>query len=207
MERLLSRIGLRKDVENKVDITLTPEASAYLKQLVLRPNPNLAEFMFLGLGTGNIVEKILVTNEESPIKGQGLVFLEGNKLVSSIDKDELGELLNKLITTEKIEDVLILGHSHPTGVKNFGSYVFYIEPNMSLLEPSMGNPYEGGPTSAADLAVYKDFANSPSFNFPFAGIATTTKSGPKLKIYSIRELIKIKRYNDIDRVSQTTIDL
>ena len=70
----------------------------------------------------------------------------------------------------------------------------------------MGHPEDGGPTSGYDLWFYKTLFES-GLNVPYAGIAAITKSGPKLKVYEIDKLVKIKRYNDIDRVPQITINL
>lgn len=196
----------RKERENKIDIILSPEAANYLKSLMSRPNPNLAEFAFLGLGQGNFIDQILAIDEDLSNK-TGLFREEGFSL-SRVPTNELAFLSIKLQDAKRVDDVLVIGHFHPFGQKNIDGVTYSINPSEALLEPSMGSRAEGGPTARHDVGFYKWLrTNDPMVEIPYAGIAAMTQNGPKLKIYDIEQLIKIKRYRDVDKVPQTTINL
>lgn len=207
MERFFRFFGRRKDKETRINISLTPEASRHLKSLMCRPNPNLAEFAFLGLGHGSLVDQILVV-DEGELKNKRGLSRRGEGFVSSVSFEEHMQLSLKLAATGRYQDLIILGHLHPSGIKKVEGKYYVIGKDDGLLEPSMGSPSEGGPASNGDLGFFRELLEEkPEHNVIYAGIAAVTKSGPKLRLYKASEMVKIKRYNDIDKVPQITIDL
>lgn len=204
MERFLNGFGIHKDFERKVHVSLAPEARGHLRGLVMRPNPNLEEFAFLGLGRGSLIDRIL-TADRKDLEKQGLK-IENGLISTGVGADEVRLLFKKLKETEGSFDILLLGHLHPSGAFLLNGKPYYLSPRADLLVPSMGSPEEGGPTGSSDLKFFKEL-HEKVVKIPFMGIVANMDSGPRLRLYKTDKLIKIKRYNDIDKVPQTTIDL
>ena len=192
--------------EKPLQIGFSEESKAFLKKLLLRPNPTLAEFAFLCLGTNNYVDTVLVANEHSYSTESGLNFK--GFIGSSVSRNELTSLIKKLDDSGRYQELLIFGHSHPSGSLIVKNIRFSVAPNESLLVPSMGTKEEGGPTAAHDLAFISSLVEVlPELPIPFVGIAANTENGPALRAYDTKRLLKIKRAKDIDKVPQTTIKL
>lgn len=199
----------QKEKAASLDIKTTKEASNYLKRLILRPNPRLAEFAFLCIGQENLISKILVANKKYYSRNSGLYSSSQNSWGTSVDGKELiklGHILQKQAEKKDVHFV-VFGHTHPSGEVRSGQDLINIKPSDLLLSPSMGSPEDGGPTWGRDLYVAKllyKMIPSPAIYF---GIAANTQVGPKFRIYETKGLAKIKRYNDIDKVPQITIKL
>lgn len=189
----------------QIKLALTPSAQARLRTLLDRPNPRLSEFTFIGLGTPDLIDEILVADEEYS-ENSGL--FQGGFSGSRVDQEELRLLFTKLHQSGRTNDLMILGHMHPSGEQTIGNQRFIVTPSEALLSPSMGTRDQGGPTYGGDLRFYRSLLElNPQLHLPYAGIAAYTEHGQKLRIYKVNELIKIKRYNDIDKITQKTIDL
>jgi hypothetical protein len=193
----------------KEDLTLrfelTPNAKRVLGTLVARPNPTLAEFSFLGLGINGVVEEIVVADTSKYSDKSRLLF--SGEYKSTSDKTELEIIFNKVHQDGRIGELLLLGHMHPTGSAIIDGIKYNISPSDTLLEPSGGGSGKGGPTSGGDLAFYKEFIRLNPNCSPMVAIAANTQKGPQLKVYDMAKLVKVKRYHDIDKVPQQTIDL
>lgn len=207
MERLFGRFKeASRRKENTLPITITPEASAFLGRMLLRPNPRLSEFIFFGLGGNEVINEIAVANENSYHPNSGLrVGLLG--ITTSGVSEEWIEIMQRLEAEDKIDNILVVGHSHPSGRTKIKGVTFTIPASDSLLEPSMGSVFEGGPTKAHDLRFAYDLHFDAGFPHEYFGIASPTHEGPKFRIYRTEDLTKIKRANDIDKVPQKTIKL
>jgi len=192
--------------EAELDIGLTSEASRHLKSLITRPNPNLAEFAFLGLGQGDLIDQILVSDVFGLEEKRGL-YRENDHFISRIENDEWIQLFVELEAIKRSQDLLILGHLHPSGEKHIEGIPLSVSPSNALLEASMGDPQEGGPSSARDVGFIKGLITGAKIDIPYFGIAAITRTGPKLRIYQTNKLIMIKQSNDIYSVPQVTITL
>lgn len=189
---------------NSLQLEIAPQASEKLRKLVLRDNPSLAEFPFLGLGKNNKVEDIWVVDENLYSERSGL--LKNGLLRSQTDKQELEELFRRISTENRLEDLILLGHLHPSGQAVVNGTRYIIAPSDTLLDPSGGfskKELMGG----GDLAFYDSFLKLNPTISPYAAIAANTQDGPQLRAFDMRSLVKIKRYTNIDRVPQITISL
>ncbi|QQG41721.1 MAG: hypothetical protein HYV90_00185 [Candidatus Woesebacteria bacterium] len=204
MDKLFSFLGARKDRETSIEISLTPGASDHLKRMILRPNPELAEFGFFGLGQNGTIDQILDLDEKDLSYKNGLTHSLGG-FSSNVGGNEWNGLVQKLIQSGRRGDFLVFGHFHPSGTKRIAGATYHIDPGEALLVPSGGSLRD--PTTGGDIGFFKALTELNPNLVPYMGIAANTKSGPKLRIYEIDKLIKIRRYNDIDHVPQTTIDL
>lgn len=199
---------IRRFVSNEVAeshlVELTPEVSTKLRQLVLRPNPNLAEFPFLGLGKSGLVDQILVVNDLDYSADSGL--LKNGTLSSSVSRSELTELFKKLESSGRRKDLMVFGHLHPSGESLVQGRRYILNPSDSLLVPSMGG--NGKLLSGGDMAFFKSFKEvNPAVRLEHVGIVANTPDGPKFRVYNLENLLKIKKYSHIDGVVQQTIVL
>jgi hypothetical protein len=208
MERILGMFGKVKDKEPPtIPVEMTEASKKFLKKMLVRPNPTLAEFMFFGLGTGNVVDQILVADEKKYLS-HGLVQKNAYSYISSVHVNEFTILLEKLKSSGRMDHVMVVGHTHPSGEFVQGRYLYKLAPDSSLLIPSMGSENRGGPTSAHDLKFAVDIVNKLTmFPHPFFGIAAETEEGHKLRIYNTLDLASIKKRKEIDTILQATISL
>jgi hypothetical protein len=204
MERFIAKFKERK---SQPDLSISDSARLVLKTLAEKPNPNLAEFPFAGIGKGNEITEIVTTEEYDTIFKSG-IRKEKGKLTTAVDNGQIIMLFIKLIESGDLNNLLLLGHIHPSGKAILCGIEYEVRPNDSLLQPSMGSPAQGGPSFGGDVGYIKYMiTKDPKHTIPYTGILAVTKTGPKIRAYSSLELINIKRYNDIVRVPQITIDL
>lgn len=190
--------------KNSIDISLTSEASQRLSQLVTRPNPTLSEFSFLGLGKEGVVNEIIAMEENSPDSGLFKNGFSGSK----VDREEILQLFKKLNASGRQKDLMVFGHVHPTGQRKINGVTYVIAPNDLLLDPSMGSSESGGLATGGDLAFFKSFTElNPQLKLPYIGIVANTQGGSMLRIYELKDLLRMKKYNDIDKLSKITINL
>lgn len=199
---------IRRFISNEVVeshlVELTPEVSVKLRGLVLRPNPTLAEFPFLGLGKSGLIDQILVVNGLDYSADSGL--LKKGALSSSVARSELTELFKRLESSGRRNDLIVFGHLHPSGESLVQGRRYILNPSDSLLVPSMGG--NGRLLSGGDMAFFKAFKDAnPTVRFENVGIVANTPEGPKFRVYNLENLLKIKKYSHIDGVVQQTITL
>jgi hypothetical protein len=198
MERLFDSSKCQEQV-NGIDVSLTREASLYLKSLMMQPNPHLAEFGYLGLGDGKTIDQILAIDED----------LRQRKLTADsprLDGASIRPLFVKLVESGRENDFMMFGHSHPIGVRVVEGKYYWIVPNKKLLEPSMGTPEQGGPSKDWDIGFFKWFYEKV-VNVPFVGISTNVDESSKLRIYDTERLINISAKKDLKHVPQVTLNL
>ncbi len=200
-DRVLSR------ETNRLKLELSAQAAERLRRLVLRDNPNLAEFPFLGLGQGYTVNDIWVVNESSYSKASGLGLLRGGFMESQTDEHEIKELFRRIIVENRLQDFILFGHLHPSGEASIGGVRYILDPSETLLIPSSGDSAKGGIVSEGDLGFYSSFLRLNPTLSPYAAIAANTQQGPKLRVYDMHALGKIKRYSDLEKVPQITLQL
>ncbi len=209
MERFFTRFTEKLKPKDKIlPVTITDEAKNHLRAMMLRPNPNLSEFIFFGLGKNDVIDSILVNDSNTYPKGPGLHRESNHVYTSSTNEDDLVSLLEKLNTTGRFGDLLVFGHTHPSGKIVIDGQIFYVAPSESNLVPSAGSIMDGGLTNKYDLLVAKEISKKWSGNsIPHFGIAADTQNGLKLRLYKTTDLAKVKRYSDIDRAAQVTLTL
>lgn len=157
------------------------------------------------LGKDSVVDQILTANpfEYSPDSGLNV----GRVYKSSPARSEWDDLLGKLRASGRIKDIIALGHSHPTGSAIMGGARYTITPSDSLLSPSGGSP-QFGISNLGDLLHFKSiYAVNSVLPVKYVAIAAQTGNGPMVRLYDLGEIIKVKRYKDVDRVPQITIAL
>lgn len=197
---------LTKTIENEVALTMTKESSQLLGKLLLRPNPMFSEFMFFALGENGTINEIVVANTESHHPESGIKFgLTGFGL--GVSRNELIQVMQKLEREGKIDKIMVVGHSHPSGRSVHKGITLQIDPSDELLEPSMGGVLQGGPTKAKDLKFAYDLEHDAGFPHEFFGIGAATNEGPKLRIYRTKDLSKVKKSKEINSLPQQTIKL
>ena len=189
--------------ERRLEIALDPEVFRPLREILSRPNPKLKEYPFLGLGTPDAVDQFLLLEGES--SSRGLYFINKYVARSDVEQAESAELFNMVQERGRLDDIVMLGHTHPSGsFRSQPGVDVDLSPSALLLSPSMGTG-DGGPQSGGDLAYYRYFREyNPHLQIPYAGIAANTPEGPKLRVYLIDELLTIQRYRHIDSVPQVT---
>ncbi len=209
MEYLLRRAReIMTPKEKVLPLTMTNEARGHLKRLLSRPNPFLSEFLFYALGKNGIIDTI-VANEHPMYPGSGLRQDGPNSYLSTAGEDDAEALNKKLLSVGRFEDMLVYGHTHPSGSFIFKGQRLTVAPSYSHLNPSSGSKLSGGITSAHDMKAARLLAenwrisNTP----PHFGIAALTEDGYKMKVFNTQDLAKAKRYQDIDNAQQITIDL
>lgn len=209
MEYLLRRAREIVSPKEKVlPLDMTIEAKLHLKRLLSRPNPFLSEFIFYALGKNGVIDAI-VANELPMYPGSGLHQDGPHSYISSARDDDAEALNKKLVATGRFEDMIVYGHTHPTGDFIFKGQRLTVAPSHSHLNPSSGPRLSGGITSAHDMKAARLLAenwrisNTP----PHFGIAALTEDGYKMRVFNTQDLAKAKRYQDIDDAQQITIDL
>jgi hypothetical protein len=205
MERFYVNLPwFKKDREKDIGVSFTPNASAHLKVLVERPNPLLSEFMFICLGKNGLIDKIMVASENEYM-GRGLTISGVHK--SSVDRSEWLILLNKFKKSDRVQDIVALGHLHPTGSRVIGGIKYTVSPSEALLFPSTGGP-NLGITNGGDLLFFKKLhEHKTQIPTPYVAIAAKTQNGQTVRFYDLEKIIKVKKYRDIDKVPQVTINL
>lgn len=193
--------------EKVLPLTISGEAKSHLTRLLSRPNPFLSEFLFYALGKGGTIDTI-IANELPMYPGTGLKKVSEHSYISSARDDDFQELNKKLVSTGRFNELLVYGHTHPTGDFIFRGQRLVVEPSYSHLNPSTGSKFSGGLTSDHDMKAAKHLAeNWMGPDVPHFGIASLTPDGYKLRVFNTRDLSKAKRYSDIDNAQQVTLDL
>lgn len=190
--------------ENILQVSLSDESRSILKKALRRPNPYLSEFIFFGLGKNGFVDTVIV-NDGEIYPGIELKQVSTHVHASTSDSNDYNELVKKLSDSGRSEELLILGHTHPTGSVELNGQTLVIDPGEYLLIPSAGSKSEGG-LIAYDLKAAAEIA----FAFddpPHFAIMAETMSGPKLRIYKTIDLANVKKYADIKHAAQITITL
>jgi hypothetical protein len=187
----------------QLDLGISPDAQESLHKLANRPNPRLSEAPFIGLGSRSMITEIVVPQGVfSPNSG----LLQDGFLGSRTDINELQQLFDQITRQGRLDEVVILGHLHPSGQTRVKYVTYTLAPNDGLLYPSSGG--NSNPQSGGDLAFYKAFHDENlDRGIPYAGIIANTPDGPKLRVYDMDGLTKVKRYSEIDRVPQITVKL
>ncbi len=203
LQKLKKRtVEIFRGVERQeLPVTLSPEVRTQLKELVLRPNPSLAEFVFLGVSTSLSISEVIIANQDGFSDKSGL-FQDGFQ-GSQADKGELARAWDIAYQQGKMNEVIVLGHSHPSGETRVRGITYRVEPSDYLLSPSggsMGNFADGG-----DLAFFKAFVeHNPSLNLQYIAIVAITQTGPKVRLYALKDLISVKRASDLESVPSVT---
>jgi hypothetical protein len=201
---LLARIGASKE-RKKLDITITPAAAETLKRLMQRPNPRLAEFAFLGLGLNDpqVIDRI-VACEGDYSANSGL--MQDGQLRIVVNQQELQSLFDQIYQEGLLNKLTLIGHYQPSGTCVVEGVRYVIRPDYSMLEPSAGR--SGSLAESGDIQFYKAFIElNPQFSCVHVGIAAHTPQGPKLKMYRIGDLIKLRRYREFEKTAQTITNL
>ncbi len=208
MERFFAKakeVFVSKD--RVLPLSITDSAGQRLKKLLERPNPFLSEFIFFGLGKDGVIDTI-VANDQPIYPGQGLKQVSSHVYISSAQEDDYQSLKEKLFNTGRFAELLVYGHTHPTGEFVLNGQKLIVHPDYSHLNPSSGSKYSGGLTSAHDLRAAKELAEKwIGDKPPHFGIAAQTQDGYKLRVFDTVDLSKVKRYSDIDKSKQITLDL
>jgi len=191
-----TREKLRRGEKPAFTLVLPDEAKKVIRGWVLKPNPRLSEVTFIGVGVDNKVDRVYAPDTDfSPRSGRGHNEYSG----SSVDIKELGMLFDRVIHDGKLNEMLFIGHLHPSGEAVISEVRHIITPREYLLYPSSN-----------DIKYVRMFVESnPQIHIPYEAIAANTEHGPALRIYSTQGLIKTKRYHshDIKKIPQQTITL
>lgn len=191
-----TREKLRRGEKPAFTLVLSDEAKKVIRDWVLKPNPRLSEVAFIGVGVDNKVDRVYAPDTDfSPRSGLGYNGYVG----SAVDIKELDMLLDRVIHDGKLDEMLFIGHLHPSGEAVISGALHIMTPRESLLYPSRN-----------DIKYVTKFVESnPQIHIPYEAIAANTEHGPALRIYSVQGLIKTKRYRDHDLkiIPQQTIAL
>lgn len=197
---LLRGLFALKEVKKAPALNLSPEAAAKILELVEQESPDLHEAPFLALGTADQIIEVLSLPDYT--RNSKLTALDNIVFASFVDKKEL-ETLFKLAQKEGlIDQVLILGHTHPSGTTMIGGQKHIVLPSEGLLDPSVFS-LEG-----SDIGFLKKLVRlNPRLHLPYFAIAAITETGPKVKIWHTEHLLKVKKSTDIDKIPAQTISL
>lgn len=175
-------------IGEKPKFNLSDEAKKSLQELILRHNPRGSETLFLGVGKGRLVEKVY-TGKFSD--GSGFRYIKGKVIESSVGFVEEIALLDEIRSLGGGKDnVLFLGHLHPSGTVDINGKSIEIPPSERLLYPSK-----------RDL---KELEDEIKEGISYHAIAANTQNGPCVRIYSLRPLLR--RLN-CKKLPYTTINL
>lgn len=198
MERFFRAFKQKEEKPAEISLVITDHAKNHLVKLMTRPNPKLAEFMFLGLGKEGIIDQILVS-DENRFLNKGIVIV-GGVVKTSVNEDDYLKLLENLVDSGREEEVLVFGHTHPTGTFRLGGTKFIVEPSYEMLIPSNG--------VGNDVRFAKELMERLTMiPRPYYGIAAETEDGPKLRVYKTHELARVKKVSQIHKLSQATLSL
>jgi len=186
MERLFSVLNIPREREKGTGVTITPLASAHLRQLTQLPNPNMIEFVFLGLGKNGVIDTILTADPEHFMSGTGVVkTINGN--ASRTNREEVISALTELDKTGREKDLMVIGHFHPPMLKDA----------KKLLD-----------LSSMDISYVKKVSEGiPELVSMYTGIAVNTKRGPMLRLNRISDLNKVNTYKDLKKIFQLTFKI
>lgn len=194
LSTVLREVAKRREVPS-VDLELTPEVSEQLRKFLLRPNPTLAEATFLGIGDESLISELLIPEGEKFSSHSGIFKAGLNHTESDVWEEK--QLLNRAYQEGKLSKILLRGHSHPTGVAVINGVQHSFSPAEYWLDASSG-----------DLEAWRYFAeNNPIVDSPYVGIGAVTQDGPKLRVYSTPDIVKVKKWSNIRKVPQKTINL
>ena len=191
-----TREKLRRGEKPAFTLVLPDEVKKVIRDWVLKPNPRLSEVAFIGVGVDDKVDRVYAPDTDfSSHSGLGYDGFSGSR----IDTKELGMLFDRVTYDRKLDEMLFIGHLHPSGEAIISGVRHIRVPSEFLLYPS-GN----------DIEYVKKFVESnPQIHIPYEAIAANTEHGPALRIYSVQGLIGAKRYreHDIKKIPQQTIAL
>lgn len=191
-----AREKLRRGEKPALTLVLSDDAKKVIRDWVLKLNPRLSEVTFIGVGVDNKVDRVYAPDTNfSPRSGLGYDGYAG----SSVDIEELGKLFDRVTHDGKLDEILFIGHLHPSGETVISGIRHITTPRGSLLYPSIN-----------DIKYVKLFVESnPQIHIPYEAIAANTEHGPALRIYSVQSLIKTKssRDRDLKKIPQQTISL
>lgn len=161
-------------IEKKPEFVLSDEAKNSLRELVLRGNPRGSESWFLGAGKGRFVEKVYTPKEFSD--GSGFRYIRKGVIETSLGFAERIALFEEIRSLGGGKDnILFLGHLHPSGTVDVNGKSIEIPPSERLLRPS-----------AYDLKELKDEIEEGVLCH---AIAANTENGPCVRIYSLKPLL------------------
>lgn len=192
-----TREKLRRGEKPAFTLVLPDEAKKVIRDWVLKPNPRLSEVIFIGVGVDNKVDRVYAPDTDfSSRSGLDYDGFSGSR----VDPEELDMLVGRVIHDGKLNEVLFIGHLHPSGQPIINGVRHILNPRESLLYPSSG-----------DIDSVRKFVElNPQIHIPpYEAIAANTEHGPALRIYSVQGLINTKSYRerDIKKVPQQTITL
>lgn len=194
----------KKEVLN---ISITPDSGRFLAKMLNRPNPHLAEFMFMGLGDGITIDKIIVTDENNYPSGSGLLFKDGFTVATTSDNEE-DRLLRKIKKLKAVEKIMVVGHSHPTVLDPKDKRLALFPPSTQRLIPSIKVNMLNRVVKEMDLGYASHILNNMAWlPRPYFGIAAVTDVGPSLRLYRTFDLAKMKWPTAIYSIPQVTISL
>jgi hypothetical protein len=181
-----------QEMWEKPAIRIADSAAAYLRELMWRPNPNLAEFAYLGLGNGQEIDTILAIEEDLSLR-------ELNADPPKLQGKEIRPLFEKLMQSGRQNEFMMFGHSHPIGIKLVNGKYYFVAPGKKLLDPSMGKRTDGGPATGWDIGFFKWLYESV-VEVPYVGISTNFNGKTQLRVYETEKLIQIKRARDLRKI-------
>lgn len=194
-----TREKLRRGEKPAFTLVLPDEAKKVIRDWVMKPNPRLSEMAFIAVGVHNKVDRVYAPNPDtdfSPRSGLDYDGFSGSK----VDPEELNILFDRMIHDGTLNEMLFIGHLHPSGQPLINGVRHIMNPRESLLYPSSG-----------DIDSVRKFVElNPQIHIPpYEAIAANTEHGPALRIYSVQGLIKTKSYRerDIKKIPQQTIAL
>lgn len=153
---------------------LSEEAKKSLLELILRENPKGSEAFFLAVGKGLFVEKVYTQKGFS--ERSGFRRIKKGVIESSLSFEEEMMLFEEIRSLGGGKDnVLFIGHLHPSGTVNVEGEDIQIPPSESLLFPSQN-----------DL---KHMRKDVKLGLSYAAIATNTENGPCIAIYPLRQML------------------
>lgn len=121
--KFLERLEPRE--KEPVNINLSNKSQDIVRDIVFEPNPKLSEIPFLGTKEGQNIE-IRVSkkyNRDSQLKQSDESF------VSSVDKKELADLFKSVSSENLLNQVVLLGHLHPSGEAIIKSKRYEVRPS------------------------------------------------------------------------------
>lgn len=187
---------LKGKTEKVPEVNLSVNAGAAILGVVKeKKTDQLSETPFLGIEKdGQIVE--VLTSEGSQAKSR-LERVSSGGFAIAVDRNQLAEQFNRADRAGVLDDVTMLGHLHPSGETRLDGVTYVVEPSESLLEPSM-----------EDIDFARSFTQlNPGSKIKHFGIAANTPSGPQLAIWKVDDLVRVKKFRDLEKIPKQKINL
>lgn len=147
---------------------MPPDQAAVIREWLLKPNPRWSEVIFFGVGKGTALDKIYTPSYDT-FSPDSFADGEGGRIYCHADLHEFDDLLDSIEADNRLEDLLLFGHTHP-----------------------IADYYP----SDADVNFVKVITRSlPTVPIPYTAIATKMRTGSEMAVFNTADVVKVTHWS------------